>query len=218
MIILKMLPTEICKKIFMYCDGEFYDNILKSNDTILINYLTDLGLHKVIEHYHNGSNNFCMIQHKNVCEWVTKFYIKRYTFGNSPKPHEFASITKYIPFNEKHFEFKCRQSNKICDETTAELFYKSDFDVHTSIAKKLYFSYLFQSDCETDDSDKTTTEIINKIYYDVTSELPPLPSQILYFFALHPEEHQPSGTGISWSRYDTCSLCSYYDKTKKNNE
>jgi len=201
-----MLPTEICKKIFMYCEDVVFDNILKSNDTILINYLTELGLHKIIEHHHNGCpNNFCMIRHKNVCEWVTKFYIKRYTFRNGPrKPHKFGPITKYIPFNEKHFEFKCRQSNKMCNETTAELFYKSDFDIHVSIKKKSYWYHPFHSDYDTDDSDDESMPGIANILAEMS-----------YPFALHPEEHQPNGIGISWSRYDTCSPCSEYEKTKK---
>lgn len=201
-----MLPTDIYKIIFMYCDSDFYDNILKSNDTILINYLTALGLHKIIEHYHNGSPcNFCMLNYKNICDWNTKFYIKRYTFRNGPIiPHKYGPMKKYIPFNEKHFEFKCRQSNKMCDETTAELFYKSDYDIHVSIKKNSYWWKNFEKYYCTDDSDDEST------IHPITT-----PSQIFYSFRLHPEEHQPSGTVAPWTRYDTCSSCSDYEKTKK---
>lgn len=43
-----MLSTDLVRHVFKFCHTDVFDDILKSNDTILLNYLTDIGLHKVL--------------------------------------------------------------------------------------------------------------------------------------------------------------------------
>jgi hypothetical protein len=209
-----MLPTAILKIIFSYCDDSFFDNVLKERNEILMNFLTDLGLHKEL-YLHNGSDNYCcLLSYKNICRYTTNIFIKRYIFDyNRLDKYTIlnSNITQIIPYNSTKFKFQytacCTYRNKIYDDTNIDLSYKCDYDEFVSSNKSP--SYFFYND--SDNSIKTLSCDIVKISLPIHNDDSATGVNV-YSFALFPEKHQPSGHYCNWSKFEWCYSCTVFCK------
>jgi len=200
-----MLPDEICRKIFTYCDDLFFDLILKSNDTTLVNYLGKLGLYKVILYRHSKFK--CILNYEGICDWIDKFYIRAYRFKKQPytalkypndvdeiKYRDGMDTIKYIPYHQKDFAFEFVDTSSFPKKTIPVL-----------------YNFQYYND--------------NYVYFDSWDD------EEEYLMSGNFDQHnivnyhQPSGTGLSRSRigeepllkleFNKCYDCEKYNKLNK---
>lgn len=137
-----MLPAELIICIFEFCHPDVFDNILKSNDTILMNYLTGLGLHKVLNFSYGSSNDPCIKGYEDICRRLKHLYIVKYTF--KVYPYSDNNIRKIIPYNQKTYCFDyiscCSHLNVSYDEKNLPLAYRCDYKKLIDLEDKYFGS------------------------------------------------------------------------------
>ena len=89
------LPVDILKLIFSYCD-DFFDNILRENNKILIDHFTHLGLYKVIIISRKEHNRYCNVCPRYICDACSKLFIIKYIFDYKTADEK-HKIIKIIP-------------------------------------------------------------------------------------------------------------------------
>jgi len=133
-----MLSTDLIRHIFKFCHTDFFDDILKSDDTILMNYLTDLGLHKVLLLRCGTKTTPCIRGYDDTCFNITRLYIAKYTF--KPNLYHNDNTKQIVPYNQKTYRFDyvacCPHLNTTYDEKNLPLCYRCDFNKLLNLEEK----------------------------------------------------------------------------------
>lgn len=202
-----LLPTDILQLIFSYCPDEVFDNILIQNDIILMNFLTNIGMHKELFLYLRPPNYGCYSQYHDICKYVDKIYVKRYIF-NYCEQNKYKiinpTITQIVPFNFNKYQFEIK---RCCDPTTQILNNKNTIIVYSNIHKII--SYI-----------KKNTLMCDNIIVDpiISPNIDPTISYRSHSFRIYPEQHQPSGH-FHYSKFELCTVCSERQtQIKKEND